>query len=115
MSHDNISDIRKVLYGDLNPQLPDVHDEDYYVPELRQLPRTEPIYTSLCRLSFQVPAPSTKVQYYCSRIDIKAKYDSKYGAPSAGNPKVFFKYFYVNTATGEKSGDVLVQGLFMSE
>lgn len=69
MSHDNISDIRKVLYGDLNPQLPDTHDEDYYVPELRQLPRTEPIYTSLCRLSFQVPAPSTKVQYYCSRID----------------------------------------------
>lgn len=48
-------------------------------------------------------------------IDIKAKYDGKYGAPSAGNPKVFFKYFYVNTATGEKSGDVLVQGLFVSE
>ena len=30
-------------------------------------------------------------------------------------PKVFFKYFYVNTATGEKSGDVLVQGAFASE
>ena len=43
-------------------------------------------------------------------IDIKAKYDAKCGAPSAGLPKVFFKYFYVNTATGEKSGDVLVQG-----
>lgn len=33
-------------------------------------------------------------------IDIKAKYDAKYGAPSTGAPKVFFKYFYVNTATG---------------
>ena len=43
-------------------------------------------------------------------INIKAKYDAKCGAPSAGLPKVFFKYFYVNTATGEKSGDVLVQG-----
>ena len=43
-------------------------------------------------------------------IDIKAKYDAKCGAPSAGLPKVFFKYFYVNTTTGEKSGDVLVQG-----
>ena len=43
-------------------------------------------------------------------INLKAKYDAKCGAPSAGLPKVFFKYFYVNTATGEKSGDVLVQG-----
>ena len=42
-------------------------------------------------------------------INIKAKYDAKCGAPSAGLPKVFFKYFYVNTATGEKSGDVLAQ------
>lgn len=33
-------------------------------------------------------------------IDIKSAYDSKNGAP-----KVFFKYFYVNTATGEKSGE----------
>ena len=32
---------------------------------------------------------------------------SKYGAPSAGAPKVFVKYFYVNTATGEKSGEML--------
>ena len=42
-------------------------------------------------------------------IDIKAKYDAKCGAPSAGSPKVFFKYFYVNTATGEKSGEVMAQ------
>ena len=35
--------------------------------------------------------------------------DAKCGAPSAGSPKVFFKYFYVNTATGEKSGEVLTQ------
>jgi hypothetical protein len=48
-------------------------------------------------------------------IDIKAKYEAKNGAVSAGLPKVFFKYFYVNTATGEKSGDVLVQGVFASE
>ena len=29
--------------------------------------------------------------------------------PSSGSPKVFFKYFYINTATGEKSGEVLAQ------
>ena len=40
-------------------------------------------------------------------IDIKAKYDAKCGAPSAGYPKVFFKYFFVNTATGEKSAEKL--------
>ena len=38
-------------------------------------------------------------------IDIKAAYDAKNGAATAGLPKVFFKYFYVNTATGEKSGE----------
>jgi hypothetical protein len=27
---------------------------------------------------------------------------------AAGSPKVFFKYFYVNTATGEKSGEKMV-------
>ena len=43
-------------------------------------------------------------------IDIKATYDAKYGAPNAAAPKVFFRYFYVNTTTGEKSGDVLVEG-----
>jgi len=42
-------------------------------------------------------------------IDIKSAYDNKCGAPNAGNPKVFFKYFYVNTTTGEKSGDVFAQ------
>lgn len=48
-------------------------------------------------------------------IDIKAKYEAKSGVVGAGNPKVFFKYFYINTATGEKSGDVLVQGTFAAE
>ena len=42
-------------------------------------------------------------------INIKSDYDAKCGAPSAGSPKGFFKYFYVNTATGEKSGEVLAQ------
>ena len=44
-------------------------------------------------------------------IDIKAKYDAKCGAPSAGYPKVFFKYFYVNTATGEKSGEKMASAV----
>jgi hypothetical protein len=40
-------------------------------------------------------------------MDIKAAYDNKNGAPSAGRPKVFMRYFYVNAVTGEKSADIL--------
>ena len=43
------------------------------------------------------------------------KYDAKCGTPSAGSPKVFFKYFFVNTVTGEKSGDVLAQAKLTNE
>ena len=34
-------------------------------------------------------------------------YDEKNGAPTAAAPKVFMKYFFVNTVTGEKSGEML--------
>ena len=49
-------------------------------------------------------APQTPVT---TAIALKTAYDGKYGAPSAGAPKVFVKYFFVNTATGEKSGEML--------
>ena len=39
--------------------------------------------------------------------NIKTAYDEKYGAPNAATPKVFMKYFFVNTKTGEKSGEML--------
>ena len=40
-------------------------------------------------------------------IDVKSGYDEKCGAPSAGYPKVF----YVNTATGEKSGEKMASAV----
>ncbi|MDO5443578.1 MAG: hypothetical protein Q4G10_07895 [Bacteroidia bacterium] len=40
-------------------------------------------------------------------VDIKDDYEAKYGAVSAGSPKVFFKYFFVDVTTGEKSGEML--------
>ena len=49
-------------------------------------------------------APQTPVT---TAISLKSAYNQKYGAPSTGAPKVFVKYFYVNTATGEKSGEML--------
>ncbi|MBR4978347.1 MAG: hypothetical protein IKY95_05255, partial [Bacteroidales bacterium] len=39
--------------------------------------------------------------------DLKQDYDGKHGAPNAAAPKVFIKYFFVNTKTGEKSGEML--------
>lgn len=48
-------------------------------------------------------------------ISLKSDYDAKYGAPSEGAPKVFVKYFYVNTATGEKSGEMLALAKFEAE
>ena len=40
--------------------------------------------------------------------DLKKDYDEKHGAPNAASPKVFIKYFFVNTVTGEKPGEMLV-------
>ena len=47
-------------------------------------------------------------------FDNKADYsvrNAKCGPHSAGYPKVFFRYFYVNTATGEKSGEKMVSAV----
>lgn len=57
-------------------------------------------------------APQTPVT---TAIALKTAYDNKYGAPSEGKPKVFVKYFYVNTATGEKSGDMLALAVLEDE
>ena len=40
-------------------------------------------------------------------IDLKTEYEAVHGAVTAAAPKVFLKYFFINTKTGEKSGEVL--------
>ena len=42
-------------------------------------------------------------------VDIRADYVAKYGAPSAAAPKIFFRYYFVNSSTGEKSGVMLAE------
>ena len=44
-----------------------------------------------------------------STVDIAADYAAKHGAPSAAAPKIFFRYYLVNGATGEKSGTILAE------
>ena len=42
-------------------------------------------------------------------IDIRADYVAKHGAPNEGAPKIFFRYYFVNSGTGEKSGTMLAE------
>lgn len=65
-------------------------------------------------LTARPPCSSLKTPV-TTAIALKTDYDAKYGAPSAGAPKVFVKYFYVNTATGEKSGEMLAVAHFEAE
>lgn len=40
-------------------------------------------------------------------INLKDDYEAVHRAVTETAPKVFLKYFYVNTKTGEKSGEML--------
>ena len=42
-------------------------------------------------------------------VNIRADYVAKHGAPSAAAPKIFFRYYFVNSSTGEKSGTMLAE------
>ena len=42
-------------------------------------------------------------------INIAADYVAKHGAPSTAAPKIFFRYYFVNASTGEKSGTMLAE------
>ena len=53
-----------------------------------------------------VAAPST------AAVDIKADYEAKNGVLGAGAPKVFFRYYFVNAVTGEKSGVMLAETIW---
>jgi hypothetical protein len=50
-----------------------------------------------------VGAPTTDA------INIRSDYVAKHGAPSAAAPKIFFRYYLVNSVTGEKSGTMLAE------
>ncbi|MCM1502037.1 MAG: hypothetical protein NC115_05150 [Bacteroidales bacterium] len=52
----------------------------------------------------QIGAPREIVD---TLIDIKAEYEAVHGKLSEANPKVFMKYFFVNSATGEKSSEMM--------
>ena len=51
----------------------------------------------------------------CEEYDIKRDYDEKHSSPNASSPKVFIKYFFVNTVTGEKSGEMMTMAVLQED
>ena len=47
-------------------------------------------------------------------VDIASDYAAKHGAPSAVAPKIFFRYYLVNSVTGEKSGTMLAEAKWVA-
>ena len=72
---------------------------------------SEPQGNGITRAYSKAAAFGEPLTPVATTIDIKSDYDEKCGAPSAGYPKVFFRYFYVNTATGEKSGEKMASAV----
>ena len=62
-------------------------------------------FVKLSGLVFLLPSPPESPS--CRLNDMKILIDNKHGAPNAATPKIFMKYFFVNTKTGEKSGEML--------
>ena len=68
----------------------------------------------LCEITCSTISIISELLVLCGAIlgvkasyDIKEDYDNKHGAPNAAAPKIFMKYFFVNTKTGEKSCEML--------
>ena len=65
------------------------------------------------KYNVQVRGGSNKARFYINAGfiretgDIKTDYEAVHGAVTEAAPKVFMKYFFVNTKTGEKSGEML--------
>jgi len=58
---------------------------------------------------------SAPMSVVSTAIALKTDYEAKHGSVTAAAPKVFMKYFYVNTTTGEKSAEMLVEARLSSE
>ena len=76
-----------------NPILAGDYDSIYYVQPEHSLPRWDTVVLTL----------DGEDDLYYGFADIKTAYEAKHGALGTGAPKVFFKYFLVNSSTGETS------------
>lgn len=71
------------------------------------LPDSEEYLYDLENISMATIGVLDSLESVIEEYDIKEDFDNKHGAPNAAAPKIFMKYFFVNTKTGEKSGEML--------
>ena len=70
----------------------------------------EKLMESIARIAIILVIIGANVSLFTKAIeeyDLKEAYDAKHGIPTTAAPKVFMKYFFVNTVTGEKSGEMM--------
>ena len=91
-------------------QLTDMPDstEDLKLVIMASAPQSNGVTKAFSK-AVQIGAPREIVD---AAIDIKAEYEAVHGVPNTAAPKVFMKYFFVNSKTGEKSGEMLVHATY---
>ena len=76
--------------------------------------------TLFCSSGIALPAPIRKVVrlrrgytrpplLHTSSENIRSDYVAKFGTPGAAAPRIFFRYYLVNTVIDEKSGSMLAE------
>lgn len=87
---------------------------------IRLMPMIQADGALFCSSGIALPVPIRKVVrlrlgytrpplLHTSSEDISSDYVAKFGAPDAAVPRIFFRYYLVNTAIGEKSGPMLAE------
>ncbi len=64
-----------------------------------------PQSNGISRAYSKASAIGSPLEAVSEEYDLKADYDAKHGTPTEAAPKVFLKWFFVNTKTGEVSGE----------
>ena len=90
-------------------QLADIPSDVTYLKLIIQASESQG--NGITRAYSKAPAFGEPITPVSTAIDIKSDYDKKCGTPSAGYPKIFLRYFYVSTATGEKSGEKMASAV----
>ena len=86
----------------------DLESEPENVQDLRLIIQTSaPQSNGVTRAYSKAVQIGGVLEAVTEEYDIKEEYDNKHGAPNAAAPKIFMKYFFVNTKTDEKSGEML--------
>lgn len=87
---------------------PSEHQED-----LRLVILASPQQSNGVTRAYSKAVGFTSVKEAVSEVyEIKADYEAKHGAITTAAPKIFLKWFFVDTKTGEKSGEMMASATY---